>query len=83
MPIQYRARRQTKRQPYNAAIRVTGMILKGIYLVLLILIPLNLVLLTFHLTLPMSWLLPALGRSLLIAFGCFVVGCFWMATSSK
>ncbi|PSB32462.1 hypothetical protein [Stenomitos frigidus] len=66
---------------YNIALRLTGWLLKSIYLLLLVLLPLHLVLLTFNVTLPMEWLLPYLGRTLLLAVSSFLFGGFWAALS--
>lgn len=71
-----------KQQPrYNIALRLTGWLLKSIYLLLLILLPLHLVLLSFNVTLPMAWLVPCLGRTLLLALTSFLLGGFWAASS--
>ncbi|MBC7973085.1 MAG: hypothetical protein H7Z11_23685 [Verrucomicrobia bacterium] len=66
---------------YNIALRLTGWLLKGIYMLLLVLLPLHLVLLSFQITLPLAWLLPCLGRTLLVALISFLVGGFWSASS--
>lgn len=68
---------------YNLPLRVTGWILKGAYFLALMMLPLHLVLLSFQVTLPLGWLFPLLGRSLLIALASFIVGGFWTAITSK
>jgi hypothetical protein len=68
---------------YNLPLRVTGWILKAVYFVTLVMIPLHLVLLSFQVTLPLGWLFPLLGRSLLVALASFIVGGFWVAVSSR
>ncbi|MBW4579275.1 MAG: hypothetical protein KME42_06850 [Tildeniella nuda ZEHNDER 1965/U140] len=71
--------KQTPR--YNIALRLAGWLLKSIYLLLLVLLPLHLVLLSFNVTLPMAWLLPCLGRTLLLSMASFLLGGFWAALS--
>lgn len=68
------------RARYNLALRIAAWILKGVQLFLLVFIPLHLVLLSFQIALPTAWVLPFLGRTLLLALAAFFVGGFWSST---
>lgn len=66
---------------YNIALQLSGWLFRGIGMVLLVLLPLDLVFLSFQIALPLEWLFPYLCRTVLIALTSFLVGAFWSTFS--
>lgn len=72
-----------RRPRYNLPLRLTGWILRGIFLFMLIFLPTYLLLSTFQIAIPLGWLPTLLGRLLLIAAASFLLGGFSSAFLGK